>query len=376
VAIATALTAVAVLLSRSFNELVAVDPGFDADGVMTFTLSPSPEWEGREGLIRYFSTVSAELEAVPGVAGVGIVSDMPFTTENRWTVLERDAQPGDGEEPRAEFHSALPGYFEVMRIPRLAGRFPENPWTAQVPVPVLVNEEMADRFWPAGSALGATFRIQRDTLPYSVVGVVGNELDDGFSAQPDPVFYLPLGSAPSREMWIVLRITGDERGVAESVRAAVARVDADVPAGGLRMLEDLMAETVVRPRAASLIGGVFALLALVIAAAGIYGVLSYTVQSRTREIGIRSALGASREQLVGMVLGQSGRLLLLGLLFGWIGALLAGRAVSGILFGVKSWDPPSLIAATVLLFLAGTAASWIPARRAVRVDPRDALRAE
>jgi ABC-type antimicrobial peptide transport system permease subunit len=142
------------------------------------------------------------------------------------------------------------------------------------------------------------------------------------------------------------------------------------------MLESLLSETVVRPRAASVIGAGFAVLALLVAAAGIYGVLSYAVQSRTREIGIRAALGASRQQLVRMVLGQSLRLLGWGLLLGWIGALLGGRAIAGILFGVKTWDPLSLILASALLWAAGIAASWLPARRAVRVDPRDALRAD
>jgi putative ABC transport system permease protein len=177
-------------------------------------------------------------------------------------------------------------------------------------------------------------------------------------------------------MAFVVRVADDPARVSAGVREAVARVDPDVPAGNLQMLDDLLAETVVRPRAASLIGLAFALLALLVAAAGIYGVLTYAVQSRTREIGVRAALGASRQQLVHMILGQSSRLLLLGLLLGWIGALLAGRAVSGILFGVKTWDPLSLLTASALLFVAGTAASWLPARRAVRVDPRDALRAE
>jgi putative ABC transport system permease protein len=276
-----------------------------------------------------------------------------------------------------EYHGVVPEYFDVMRVPLLAGEPLDRSWVARQPMTVLVNQEMSERFWPAGDVLGSTFRLSsRDTTSIVVVGVVGNELDDGFASSPEPIFYMPFGTRVSRQMAFVVRVADDPARVSAGVREAVARVDPDVPAGNLQMLDDLLAETVVRPRAASLIGLAFALLALLVAAAGIYGVLTYAVQSRTREIGVRAALGASRQQLVHMILGQSSRLLLLGLLLGWIGALLAGRAVSGILFGVKTWDPLSLLTASALLFVAGTAASWLPARRAVRVDPRDALRAE
>jgi putative ABC transport system permease protein len=177
-------------------------------------------------------------------------------------------------------------------------------------------------------------------------------------------------------MSIVLTVTGAASDVARSVRDAVARVDPDVPAGELRMLDELLASTVARPWAASLIGGVFAALALLVAAAGIYGLLSYSVESRTREIGIRSALGANRAQLTHMVLAQSTQLMVWGLALGWIAALLAGKALSGVIFGVRVWDPASLILATLLLWVAGTAAAWLPARRALSIDPRDALRSE
>jgi len=160
------------------------------------------------------------------------------------------------------------------------------------------------------------------------------------------------------------------------IREGVASVDPDVTASDLRPLEGLLAETVARPRAASLIGGAFALLALLVAVAGIYGVLSYAVQRRTREIGIRSALGASGGQLVSMVMGQTTRLLAIGLVLGLLAAVLVGNALSGILFGVRSWDPPSLVLAAVLLGSVGALAAWVPARRAVRIDPREALRTE
>lgn len=176
-------------------------------------------------------------------------------------------------------------------------------------------------------------------------------------------------------MAMVVRLSAPAGQVTPRIREAVVAVDPEVPTE-LRMVETMLAETVVRPRAASFIGSVFALLALLVAAAGIYGVLSYLVQSRTREIGVRAALGASGSQLTSMVMRQSTRLLVLALIAGLAGALAAGKALSGLLFGVPVWDPPSMAAAAILLGGVGTLAAWIPARRAVRIDPREALRAE
>ena len=200
--------------------------------------------------------------------------------------------------------------------------------------------------------------------------------DDGFSREPDPMFYVAWGALPQRRMSFLLQVAGPSGGLVSAVRAALGRVDPDIPAADLRMLDEVLAETVVRPRAASLIGGVFAVLAMLVAAAGIYGVLSYMVRRRWREIGIRSALGASGKQIVRLVVGHSTRLTLAGLVLGLAGALVAARAISGLLFGVGAFDPVSLGVATVVLGGVATLAAWIPARRAVRVDPREALRAE
>jgi putative ABC transport system permease protein len=187
---------------------------------------------------------------------------------------------------------------------------------------------------------------------------------------------VPFGSVVQRPMAFVLEVTGDAGEVTAGVRQAVERVNQDVPAANLRMVDTMMAETVARPRAASLLGASFALLALLVAAAGIYGVVGYAVQTRTREIGIRTALGASGPQLVKMVMGQSTRLITVGLGVGCVAAILAGRVMSGLLFGVRWWDPASLLAAPALLGAVAAVAAWLPARRAVRIDPKEALRTE
>jgi predicted permease len=380
IALATTLLVVATLLARSFDALVNVPPGFDPRDRITFDISaPRARYPDRDALERYFRDVRREVEAVPGVVAVTMTSDLPFTTENRWTEFGVEGRPWDeATAPRTDFHTVLPDYFDVMGIPLREGRIFTESWEPVEDIPIVVNEHLARMVAPDGDPVGRSVLLHRDeeTIPLRVVGVVGDVLDDGYAAAAEPIFYMPWGANPQRGMSVVLRVGGDVTSVVEGVRRAVARVDPDVPAGGLRTLDGMLAETVTRPRAASRIGATFAVLALLVAAAGIYGVLSYAVQSRTREIGIRAALGADSGRLVAMVMGHATRLIALGLAVGLAGALAAGAALSGVLFGVRAWDPPSLVAAAVLLGGVGTLAAWLPARRAVRVDPKVALTAE
>jgi putative ABC transport system permease protein len=375
VALATSVVVVAGLLSRSFSELVNVPPGFQAEGVVTFSVgAPSARYESPDGVRQYLQDIWAEVESVPGVRAVGMISDMPFTTENRWQSLHLEGQPYDAQTaPRAEFHAVLPEYFDVMRIPIVSGGLPGDAWEASEEVPVLVNRRMAESFWAGVDPLGQGFTLAGDGVAYRVTGVVGNVLDDGYDAAPEPIFYVPWGAMPQRGMAVVARTDRRSPEVLQGIRVAVARVDPDIPAAELQPLEALLAETVARPRAASLIGGAFALLALLVAAAGIHGVLSYTVQRRTPEIGIRAALGATGGQLTSMVLGQSTRLVAMGLVLGIVAALAAGRLLSGLLFGVRNWDPVTLAITVVVLGTVGTLAAWLPARRAVKIDPKNAL---
>lgn len=378
VGLATTLLVVATLLSRSFNELVNVPPGFDPRGVVTFTVSaPSATYPDEASVYRYHRELTDRVAALPGVEEVGMVSDLMFTTENMNTTLAIDGRPADpATAPRAEFHVMSPEYFDVLGIPLVRGELPDA-WRAGDEVGVVVNERMAEAYWPGESPIGARFSIDWGGTPaFRVVGVVGDVLDDGYDAVADPSFLVPFAGMPRRRMSYVARVSGEPTEVMGALRAAVAALDPDIPAGELGLLSGMMAETVARPRAASLIGLTFALIALLVSSAGIYGVLSYVVQSRTREIGIRSALGASGGQLVGMVMGQSTRLIVVGLLLGTVAALASGRLLSGLLFGVRAWDPVSLVLACAVLAAAGLTASWLPARRAVTIDPREALRAE
>jgi predicted permease len=378
VGLATSLLVIAVLLSRSFTELVNVPPGFNADDIITFTVSaPGATYEDASAVERYHRDILDGVTAIAGVARAGMVSDLMFTTENMWATIAVDGRDADPQNPaRAEYHIVLPGYFDVLEIPVRAGAIPADR-SYEAEVPVLINERMAELYWPGGSALGATFATENSAeagQTLRISGIVGDVLDDGYDAVAEPSFYLPYGASPWRRMSYLLRFTGNAESVADDIRAAVARVDPDIPAADLRRLDAMLAESVARPRAASLIGLTFALIALLVSASGIYGILSYAVQARAREIGIRAALGATSRQLISMVMGHSTRLVMAGLILGALGSLVAARALSGFLFGVRAWDPISLLSAAVTLGAVGSFAAWIPARRAIGVDPRDALR--
>jgi putative ABC transport system permease protein len=379
VGLATSLVVIAALLTRSFNELVDVPPGFDPQGVVTFGVTPpSARYEERGSYVAYHQEIERLMREIPGVEEVGMVSDLPFTTENMWTTFQIEGRPASPpDEPRSDFHRVTPEYFAAMDIPVVRGAIPEQRWESQEDVEVAVNRRFADLYLPGRDPLGVGIVLEWSSVRTArIAAVVENVLDDGFAGDPEPILYLPYGASPGRRMYVVLRTAGDPGAVLTQVRTVVAAVDPDVPASDLRPLQGLLAETVARPRAASLIGSAFALLALLVAVAGIYGVLSYAVERRTREMGIRSALGASGRQLVSMVMGQTTRLLVVGLALGLAAAVVAGNALSGILFGVRGWDPSSLALATLLLGSVGTLAAWLPARRAVRIDPKEALRME
>ena len=381
VAMATTLLIVAALLSRSFVELVNVPPGFAVADRVTFEVSaPSAAYPDRDAVVAYYRELWREVEAVPGVRSLAMISDMPFTTENRWTTFGLEGVPYDEETaPRAEFHVVDAEYFDVLEIPVLAGTPFEPRWEAtDGEVPIVVSERLAEMVDPGGDVVGKAILLPwgESPIPVRIVAVVGDVLDDGFDATPGPRFYMSFADNPNRMMALIVRAEGDAGPVMEGLRRAVARVDPDIPAGDLRSLDGMLAETVTRPRAASLIAGAFAVLALLVASTGIYGVFSWGVQRRWREMGVRSALGASASQIVGLVMGSAARLLALGLALGVVGAWMAGAALSGLLFGVRSWDPLSTLAAIAALGGVGGLAAWLPARRAVGVDPTEALRAE
>ncbi|NIR42865.1 MAG: ABC transporter permease, partial [Gammaproteobacteria bacterium] len=319
VALATMLLAVSALLLRSFDTLVSVPPGFDPRGRVTFDLyPPSADYSEPADRERFYREVLREVEAVPGVASVALASDLPFSEWNMGTRVAPPGQPYDDETAiRADLQGVSPAYFQVMGIPVLAGQVFEDAWPTGASVPVVVSRRLARMLVPGGAVVGQTI-IRGSDPPWAhrIEAVVGDVRDGGYAAETEPILYVPFGPRGLRFGSVVVRAEGNPSAVVPGIRAAVGRVDPNIPAANLRSMDAMLASTVTEPRAASRAGTGVALLALLVAAAGIYGVLSYSVQVRTREIGIRMALGAHVSGIVSTVLGRSVRLLAVGLFLG------------------------------------------------------------
>ena len=376
-ALALVLVVGAGLLGRSFLRLVSIPPGFDVDHSLVFEVRPPREgYEQSEAVVAFYDGLRERLLALPGVTEAGAMSDIPFTSENRSLRLVWDPARPEGEH--FEFHAIGPGYLEAAGIDLLEGRGFADADTRDAEVVFLVNRLLARRLSPGGSPVGmrAAFPDGGSELTGTVVGVVGEALDDGFDGVPEPRLYLPHAQQPNRAMWMVVRTSGDPAEVVPLVRPLVRGLDERVPVSGLRTMDAHVGASVMGPRAGALLSLVFGALALLLAALGLYGVMAHAVTRRTREMGIRAALGARSSEIVGRVIADSFRVAGLGIVAGILLSLLAGRVLSDFLFQVRPWDPAVLAAAVLTLLGATLAAAYLPARRASRADPMVAIRAD
>jgi predicted permease len=392
VALAVILLVGAGLMIRSVRNLAAIDPGFDAENVLTLHASipripaspaaggsttppppPSPVVHSRELLER--------LRAVPGVADAALGTDAPLDggLSAAFYVAEGEAAEDAQTMPRAYVHWVTPDFFSTLRIPLLRGRrFTDADARATSP-PVIVSEGVVRRFWPEEDPLGK--RVKFGTLssnaPWmTIVGVVGEVKYRGLPDNPtaDPDFYLPFAER-QQQVAIALRTTVPPSSVLGSVRAVLRETDSSIPVYGVSPLDELVIGQTARSRFMMWLMGVFAACALMLAVVGIYGVMSYLVTQRTREIGIRLALGAERTDILRLVVGNGARLIAAGIVLGVAGAFALQRLVSTILFGVTAADSASAIAVATLAAVA-LAACYVPALRAMRVSPLTALRFE
>jgi putative ABC transport system permease protein len=378
-ALAVMLLVGAGLLLRSFTQLIAVDPGFRAEGVLTFPLTlPGASYPGEAGARDGFDAIFERLSAIPGVTALGGASSLPM--DGRSWILSfaiegrPPSPPGVVDEIDAKVITA--GYLEAMGVRAVAGRLFSDQDRADAPPVALVNQEAVRRFIPDGDPIGRRITVGGDDDFMTIVGVVPDLRQQGPETRAYPEVYAPQAQVPQRQLALVARTSGDPLALTAAVRTAVHSVDAGLPVERFRTLEQLVSATVAPQRFFGSLLTLFAALALALAAVGIFGVTSYTVAQRTREIGIRMALGADAGVVVRMIVLRGLRLAVVGGALGIVGALLLGRLLQGQLFEVSPTDPATLVAVVAILGAVVLIASWIPGRAATRVSPAIALREE
>jgi putative ABC transport system permease protein len=384
VALSLLLLAGAGLLIKSFANLRATNPGFDPARTVTVTISlPSAKYPKSEQHEQFFAALLPKLTALPGVESVGAAVPLPFSGNDRGSTFTVAGQPpiAAGNHPAAAHLTVTGGYFRAMKIPLLTGRTFDDRDRKDGRLVVMVNEAFARQYLGGvASALGRQVLIDRDDPkppPCEVIGVVGDSRHDSLARETGPEFYVPHTQEIERRMDIVLRTaTPKIGGLDAAVGNAVKELDKDVYVPKLQPLEELLGRSLAQPRFNMILLGVFAAVAMVLAAIGIYGVIAYGVAQRTKEIGIRMALGAQRSDLLNLVLKQGLVLVAAGIAIGFVASLGATRLLRTLLYGVAANDFSIYAIVVVLLGAAAFLASYIPARRAMRVDPMVALRYE
>jgi putative ABC transport system permease protein len=379
--LATILLAGAGLLGRSLLRVLRESPGFNPDRLLTLQvfLSPVRYPEGDSNSAVVLHEMLERVRAVRGVRSAGVVNALPITGgPSTEFVIEGRPAPRLGEEPAADIRVADPGYFPAMDISLLAGRtFTDHDTSTSARV-VLINETLARTFWPNENPLGhrITMKDWGPPLTGEIVGVVGDIKGNALDATVGPMLYWPYTQFGQIFNTMVVRSEDDPLRLTAAVKDRIWSVDRDQPVSGVQTMDQILSDSVARRRLYVVLLGVFASVALFLAAAGIYGVVSYSVTQRTREIGIRVALGAERVDVLWLMIAQAAKLALTGELLGILLALGLTRLMTGLLFGVSAADPFTFSGAAILLSAVALAACYIPARRAMRVDPMVALRYE
>jgi predicted permease len=372
------------LLVRSFARLTAVPPGFDPSGVLTLELTMNGrKYADGPAVQNAYRALWERLDRLPGVTASGGVTSLPLSQFFAWgpiTVEGRTPLPGE-TFLNADQRVVGGRYFQAMNIPLVAGRFFDDRDSAANPRVIIVDEFMARELWPGQDAVGKRVHVgdAKSTSPWqTVVGVVGRVKQYGLDTDGRIAFYMPQTQAASRAMYVVVRSDGggDQAGLAASVRGRVRELDPDLPLYHVRSMTERVSESLARQRFSMLLLAIFAGLAAALAAVGIYGVMAYLVSQGTREIGIRVALGATPIGILGLVLKQGAAVAGLGLAVGLAGAAALARVMQSLLFGVSSTDAATFAGVTGLLAGVALVASYLPARRAARIDPIVSLRSE
>ncbi len=383
VALAVVLLVGAALMLKSFSRLTHSNPGFRTDHALTAEISlPTAKYNSEEEQREFFDGLLSRIRRLPGVQSAALMT-MPllgdYLSMTEFSVEGRPAKD-PRYEPYFEMEVISPDYFQAAGIPLLAGRTFSESDTKDSPRVVIVNETLARRYWPAGQAIGK--RLSRETdkdghpLWLEVVAIARDTRDVNLMTLPKAEIYLPSSQAASASMNILVRAKSDASVLEPAIRDAVWAIDRDQPVQSIATLEEAVARSEAEPRFHTILLGVFAALGLTITLVGIYGVISYSVSQRTREIGIRMALGAQSRDVLRQVLREGMKLALAGLAIGIIAALALTRVLASLLFEVRATDPATFVMVASLLACVAFAACYLPARRATKVDPLVALRYE
>ncbi|MGZ4853710.1 MAG: ABC transporter permease [Candidatus Angelobacter sp.] len=381
-AFALVLVVAASLLTQTFFHLVKVDLGFNPESVVTFELSlPPVKYKEHSQIVTLYQKVLQQLRSVPTILSAGLVETVPMggATESTMLRIPGRANANPKESPFANYTIASPGYFAAAGTPILRGRdFLESDVESSTPV-AIINTAMAKKFWPDEDPLGKQVGTPTVRDPATIIGIVPDLKHLSLREAPDPEMYVPYTQKvyPSMlTMDVVLRTKVDPGSVIDDVRQAVRSVDPDLPIAKVLTLTTLVNSSMAQQKFSVYLIATFGALALALASIGMYGVISYSVAQRTREIGIRMALGAQPQNILAMVLQQGARLAGLGIAIGLVAAFGAGRLIANFLYGVRASDPMTFAGVALLLLAVAFFACYLPARRASRVDPIDALRYE
>jgi putative ABC transport system permease protein len=373
------------LLLRSFLRLEHVHLGFEPKDVLTMrVILNRTNYSTPSQRTAFYQRTKESIESLPGVKSAAAISFLPLTNSGGSSgfTIEGRVAPEPGQLPFAVVRTVSPEYFQTMQIPLFEGR--DFSWndTPESPAVLIINQAMASRYWPDEDALGKRIKLGRldSAIPWlTVVGLVDNVREFDPVNPPRPAMYFPAGQSPDVRAalrdWVV-RASGDPLSLSAAVRSAVWDIDKDLPVSRVQTMEKVRAASIASQQFNLLLMGLFGCLALVLATTGIYGVTAYSVAQRTREIGIRLAIGAQTGDVLRLVMGQGMRLTVIGVAVGLAGAWASTRLMSSLLFGVSATDPVTFAIVSLLLTAVALLACYIPARRAMKVDPIIALRYE
>ncbi len=385
ISIAFVLLVCSGLLINSFRRLQQVNPGFDPKNVLTFRISlPVTKYAVNENVESFYQRLISRIEALPGVTGVSAVQVLPLSGMNSGVGFAVEGEPADPSRPfpyDTSFRVARPGYFRTMGIQMLQGRDFDARDTLRGNQVVIINETLARKRFPnqnpIGRRINPSFAVDDRGIQWrEIIGVVRDVHHSSLSEEPDLECYAPHTQAPWHTLTIVARTSNDPKGLIGAVRKEVNALDADLPIFNIRTLEEYLTSSVAQPRFSSLLLSIFAGVALILTAVGLYGVMAYSVAQRTREIGVRMALGAQARDVLKLIVRQGMVLALIGVAIGAMIAFAATRLMKSLLFGVSATDPLTFALIAILLVIVAMMACLIPARRAAKVDPINALRYE